>query len=352
MSHSELLPDEIVFEALDGMVEVIQTFRGASVQDVAAAYRAAEQAQRQWANTRPSVRAEVFRKTAEIMHNRREEILSWLIRESGSTRIKAEVEWTSVYNGVLEVASIPYRMNGQIIPIDTDGTESRAYRRPIGVIGVISPWNFPMHLSHRSAAPAIAVGNAVVLKPAEDTPITGGLLIARIYEEAGLPAGVLNVVVGEPSEIGDPFCLHDVPVLLSFTGSTKVGRRIARNAVEAKRIKRTALELGGNNPLVILADADLDDAVRGAVIGRFLHQGQACISTNHIIVEDGIYDAFLEQFVEHAKALKCGDPSEPDTMIGPAAMERQFQTNLRNLADAKQRLTWRSAESPGRTITT
>jgi aldehyde dehydrogenase (NAD+) len=203
------------------------------VDDVDAAYRAAEAAQKSWANTKPSERVEIFCKAAHILERRHDEVVGWLIREAGSTRIKAQIEFNAVLDGLKEPASIPYRLEDRIILIDTDGTESRAYRRPIGVAGVISPRNFPMHLSHRTIAPALAVGNAVVVKPAEDTPITGGLLIARIYEEAGLPAGLLNVVLSNPALIGDTFCLHDVPNFLSFTGSTAVGRRIGRLAVEA-----------------------------------------------------------------------------------------------------------------------
>ncbi len=234
---------------------------------------------------------------------------------------------------------MPYRMEGRILPIDLPDTESRVYRKPIGVVGVISPWNFPLHLSHRSVAPALATGNAVVIKPAEDTPVTGGLLIARIYEEAGLPAGLLNVVTGSSRTIGDYFCSHDVPRFISFTGSTPVGRRIGRLAIEANVIKRVALELGGNNAMVVLSDANLDEAAEAAALGRFLHQGQICMSTNRIIVEAPVYDAFLEKFAAIARKLTYGDPSKPDTLIGPTLNDKQLESNLRHLADAKSRLT-------------
>jgi aldehyde dehydrogenase (NAD+) len=141
----------------------------------------------------------------------------------------------------------------------------------------------------------------VVVKPAEDTPVTGGLLLAHIYEEAGLPPGLLNIVVGEVSEIGDDFTLHPIPKFISFTGSTWVGRRIGELAVKGPALKRVALELGGNAPCVALDDADLDRAVTGAIVGRFLHQGQICMSTNRIIVEAGLYDRFVEAFVERAR---------------------------------------------------
>jgi aldehyde dehydrogenase (NAD+) len=168
----------------------------ANQDDLDEAYHAAAKAQVSWAARPPVERAAVMLRTASIMEARHGEIVDWLIRESGSTRVKAELEWQFVQAVTLEAASFPHRMEGRILPLDEAGKESRAYRQPLGVIGVISPWNFPMYLSHRSIGPALALGNAVVVKPAEDTPVTGGLLIAKICEEAGLPPGLLNVVSG------------------------------------------------------------------------------------------------------------------------------------------------------------
>lgn len=318
--------------------EVLQEFQAADVSDVDAAYQAAAAAQKAWAATAPGARAAIFRRAAEILLARKDEVIGWLVRESGSTMIKAGIEWQAMMGGLHEATSMPYRMEGRILPIDLPDTESRVYRKPIGVVGVISPWNFPLHLSHRSVAPALATGNAVVIKPAEDTPVTGGLLIARIYEEAGLPAGLLNVVTGSSRTIGDAFCTHDVPRFISFTGSTPVGRRIGRLAIEARVIKRVALELGGNNPMVVLADADLDEAAEAAAFGRFLHQGQICMSTNRIIVEAPVYDAFLEKFAAVGRKLAYGDPSQPGTLIGPTLNDKQLQTNLKHLEEAKSRL--------------
>ena len=172
-------------------------------------------------------------------------------------------------------------------------------------------------MSHRSVAPALALGNAVVLKPSEDTPITGGLLIAKIFQEAGLPRGILSVVVGTSRDIGDVITKHPVPRLISFTGSTAVGRNIAKLAAESPIIKRVALELGGNTPLVVLDDADLDQAVNAAVVGRYLHQGQICMSTNRIIVDEKVSDEFEDKFTDRVSALKYGDPDDEDTVIGP-----------------------------------
>jgi aldehyde dehydrogenase (NAD+) len=261
--------------------------------------------------------------------------MEWIVRESGGTRIKAALEWDAVHADFLEAASIPHRVSGRILPGDVPGKECRVYRKPAGVVGVISPWNWPFQLTARSVAPALAVGNAVVLKPASDTPVTGGTLIAKILEEAGLPAGVLNVVIGAGNEIGDAFVCHPAPRVISFTGSTPVGRRIGRLAVEAPIIKRTELELGGNSPFVILDDADLDRAVEAAVFGKFLHQGQICMITNRFIVDRTLYDDFLGRFVDQVKRIRTGDPDDPKTLIGPIINRKQLEHLQKLIGDAE-----------------
>jgi len=308
----------------------------ADTSDLDDAYLAAQKAQRDWATTLPSARAAILLKAAEIVDRRREELVDWLIRESGSTRMKANMEVGAVHACMLASASLPGRVAGRILPIDVPGKESRVYREPLGVVGVISPWNWPMHLSNRSIAPALALGNAVVVKPADDTPVTGGLLLAKIYEEAGLPPGLLNVVIGEVADIGDAFTLHRVPKFISFTGSTRVGRHIGSLAMTGPTLKRVGLELGGNAPLVVLDDADLDRAVHAAVVGRFLHQGQICMSTNRIIVDNKLYDRFVESFVERVRALRVGDPNDAATVIGPLINERQLAGAVARIAAARE----------------
>jgi aldehyde dehydrogenase (NAD+) len=261
--------------------------------------------------------------------------VDWLIKESGSTRIKADWEWQLTRAVTLEAASFPHRVAGRVLPIDEPGKDSRVYRQPLGVIGVISPWNFPLYLSNRSVGPALALGNAVVLKPSQDTPITGALLLGKIYEEAGLPPGVLNVIIGASNEIGDAFTQHAIPRLISFTGSTSVGRRIAELAATSKIIKRVALELGGNSPLVVLDDADLDRAVPAAVLSRFLHQGQICMSSNRLIVDTRLYDDFVDRFKGHVSTLKYGNPADPDTVIGPVINQRQLNNMLELMKQAR-----------------
>ncbi|MGV1831911.1 aldehyde dehydrogenase family protein [Agrobacterium vitis] len=315
--------------------QILTEIACASRDDLDEAYRAAAETQRDWARLLPAERAAVMYRAVDVIDRRHAEIVNWLIVESGSTRMKAEMEWAAVRACTLAAATMPARVGGRILPIDIPGKESRVYRQPLGVIGVISPWNFPMHLSNRSIAPALAVGNGVVVKPAEDTPVTGGLLIASIYEEAGLPPGLLNIVIGDVKEIGDAFTLHPIPKFISFTGSTRVGKHIGELAMTGPTLKRLGLELGGNAPCVVLDDADLDRAVSGAIVGRFLHQGQICMSTNRIIVEAGLYDRFVEIFVERARKLKVGDPNEPDTVIGPLINEKQFKAALGHVEKAR-----------------
>jgi aldehyde dehydrogenase (NAD+) len=307
----------------------------ATVADVDAAFQAAAGAQRGWASLLPVQRADVMRRAAQIMEWRHEEIVNWLIRESGSVRIKAEMEWQTVRSIVLESSTLPSRLGGRILNGDFPGKENRIYREPVGVVAVISPWNWPMHLSTRSIMPALALGNAVVTKPANETPITGGLLFAKILEEAGLPAGVLNIVVGPSKSIGDPFVLHPIPRVVSFTGSTGVGRHIGQLAISGPMIKKALLELGGNGPLLILDDADLEVAAHLATISKFLHQGQICMIANRIIVMDKIHDAFVERFVERVRGLKVGDPNDIKTVIGPIINRKQFTKLLAMVEAAK-----------------
>lgn len=300
--------------------ETITEIPLADAGDLDEAFRGAAAAQREWAAAAPAERAAVMLAAAAVMERRKEEITGWLVRESGGTVAKAELEWNLARAVLLEAASVPHHVTGLIMPSDIPGKESRVYRQPAGVVAVISPWNFPLQLSNRSVAPALACGNAVVLKPASDTPVTGGLLLARIFEEAGLPPGVLSVVVGSGSDIGDAIVSHPVPAVVSFTGSTAVGEQITK----AAGVKRLSLELGGNGPLVVLDDADLDAAVSAAVFGSFFHAGQICMIANRLIVDLAVYDEFVSLFTARVAALRCADPSDPATQIGPVINRRQL----------------------------
>lgn len=317
--------------------EHLLTIPMANAGDLDEAYRVAQQAQPDWATTAPSERGGIMLRAVEIFDQRKDEIIGWLIRESGSTRIKADIEWAAARAIILESASLPGRVHGRILPSDVPDKESRVYRQPLGVVGVISPWNFPLHLSARSVATALALGNAVVVKPASDTPVTGGLLLARIFTDAGLPAEVLSVVVGAGADIGDAFVEHPVPSFISFTGSTAVGRNIGRIANGGEHLKHVALELGGNSPFVVLADADVEAAVNAAVVGKFLHQGQICMAINRIIVEAPLVEEFTRRYVERVTALPYGDPDDPKTIVGPII-------NAKQLAGLKDKVSTAKAE--------
>jgi aldehyde dehydrogenase (NAD+) len=315
-SHSEFIENKNPFNQ-----EVLQKIQAASKEDVDKAYEAAAKASSNWANALPQQRSEVVSKVGALITENKKSIVEWLIKEAGSTHVKAEVEIQICQAIIKEAASFPSRSHGYIMSSTIPGKENRVYRRPMGVMGIISPWNFPLHLSMRSVATAIALGNTIVLKPASQTPVTGATIIARLFEEAGLPKGVINVVIGKGSEIGDYFVTHKIPQLISFTGSTPVGKNIGKLAGEA--LKKVALELGGNNVFIVMKDADVDQAVDAALFGKFMHQGQICMSINRIVLQEDIADEFVEKFVKKAKNLKAGDPSDEKVTIGPLIDEDQ-----------------------------
>lgn len=296
---------------------------------------AAQAAQPGWGSTPAADRAAMLLRLADIFVQRKEDITSWLVREVGSSQLKAAVEWGLARSIVLEAASYPSRLHGRLLSADATGKEHRIYRKPLGVVGVISPWNFPLHLSMRSIATALACGNTVVHKPASDSPITGGLLIARLFEEAGLPPGALSVLVGAGGDIGDAFVQHPIPRFISFTGSTAVGKRIAALVAESPVLKRVALELGGNAPFVVLDDANLDEAVNAAIFGKFLHYGQICMCINRLIVDAKLYPAFVDKFTARAAKLVCGNPADPATHIGPVINKQQADKLAAAIAQAR-----------------
>ncbi|MGP4041046.1 aldehyde dehydrogenase family protein [Gracilibacillus sp. D59] len=301
--------------------EILAIYQAANREDVDIAYQTAKRIQKDWEAVNPAVKREIFEKAVLVIEEKHESIAQIITKEIGGTRLKAEFEIGLVKNMLKEAATFPFRMEGKILPSVTDGKENRVYRVPVGVVGVISPFNFPFFLSMKSVAPALAAGNGVVLKPHEHTVITGGTMIAKIFEEAGLPKGLLNVVTTEISEIGDAFVEHPIPKSISFTGSTQVGRHIG--SVAGKHLKEVHLELGGNSGLIVLDDADIDLAVSAAVFSRFTHQGQICMSANRIIIHEAVYDNFVEKYLAKVSELTCGDPSDEKTIIGPLINEKQ-----------------------------
>lgn len=314
--------------------ETLSTLQLANRDDIARAYEKAKQSQKAWEQLNPYNRAMVMEKAAALMVERADELIEILIAESGSTRIKASIEAKSAFSMLKEAAKYPFQMNTTVHPSFVVGKENRVYCKPHGVVGIISPSNFPFILSLRAVAPALATGNGVVLKPDSQTYISGGLFLAKLFEDAGLPKGVFNVVVGEIEEIGDTFIEHPVPRLISFTGSTETGRHIAQ--ICGKHLKRLHLELGGNNPFIVLEDANIEKAVQAAVFGAFLHQGQICMSINRIIVHKSRYEEFIRLFAEKVKKLKVGNPAEPDTFIGPLINKNAIPRVLSLIEDAVQ----------------
>ncbi|MFF2652428.1 aldehyde dehydrogenase family protein [Streptomyces sp. NPDC058045] len=305
--------DIIDFNPYDG--EKLASITVATADEVDQAYRAAERAQREWAAVNPYSRRLVFERALRVVEDREEEIAAAITAELGGTRTKAGFELHLVKEFLRDAIHLALRPEGRLLPSPIDGKENRVHRVPVGVIGVISPFNFPFLLSMKSVAPALSLGNGVVLKPHQNTPVCGGTLVAKVFEEAGLPPGLLNVVVTDIAEIGDVFLTHPVPKVISFTGSDRVGRHVA--TVCASQFKHAVLELGGNSALTVLDDADIDYAVDAAVFSRYVHQGQVCMAANRILVDRAVEREFTEKFTAKVRGLKVGDPADPETVIGP-----------------------------------
>ncbi|WP_050615072.1 aldehyde dehydrogenase family protein [Bacillus testis] len=295
--------------------EDLATISTANKEDLDEAYHAAARAQQEWNQTLPQVKEEIILKAIAVIEEHHDMLVDWLIKESGSTFKKANGELSTAVAFMKEASRFPYEMEGKINSSQVNGKINAVIVEPIGVVGVISPWNFPFHLTMRSVVAALACGNGVVVKPAGDTPVTGGLLIASIFEEAGLPKGLLNVIAGKGSEIGDDFVKHPIPQMISFTGSTPVGKHIAEGAAEG--VKKTALELGGNNVMIVLEDADIENAVESTLMGKFMHQGQVCVALNRVLVQESIAERFTNRLIERVKELKYGDPADSNTHVGP-----------------------------------
>lgn len=287
--------------------------------DVAEAAQAAKAAQAAWVALPYEQRAAIFRKAAAIIERETEGMTQWIVRETGCIPPKAGVELHMAAGILHEAAGMVTQPSGLMLPSD-GGRISMARRVPHGVVGVISPFNFPLILSIRAVAPALAVGNTVVLKPDPQTPITGGYLIARVFEEAGLPKDCLQVLPGG-ADVGQAMCADPNIAMISFTGSTAAGRSVGELA--GKHLKKVTLELGGKNRLIILDDADIDLAASCAAWGAYLHQGQICMSTGVILVHEKIAAKVTDLLVGKATHLPVGDPATQQVALGPLISERQ-----------------------------
>jgi benzaldehyde dehydrogenase (NAD) len=281
----------------------------------------AAQAQPKWAETPPDDRARILRQAARVIEDNWQEIMSWIIRETGGVTAKAGYEVAMAAGELYHSAALLTQPIGQILPSADIERMSLARRVPVGVVSVITPWNVPLVLSMRSVAPALALGNAVVLKPDPQTPVCGGFLLARVFEEAGLPSGLLSVLPGG-AEVGEALVTAPVVRLVTFTGSSAVGRRVGELA--GRNLKKVSLELGGNSPMLVLDDADLDAASSCGAWGSFLHQGQVCMATSRHIVLRSVADAYLKKLAARAAALPVGDPFRSEAAIGPLINEKQL----------------------------
>ena len=292
---------------------ITTSFPQASPADVTAAVDRAVAAQAAWASTDAVERGAVMSRAAQLILEHEQEFVDWGIKETGGIAGKAAHEVHASSGELVAAAALGTEPYGQLVPTGAPRT-SIARRVPFGVVGIITPWNFPLVLAMRAVAPALALGNAVLLKPDHQTPVFGGALLGRLFAEAGLPEGVFTVLPG-PAATGAAIVDEPRVPMISFTGSTKAGRIVAQAA--AAHTKKVSLELGGNNPLLILDDADVEAAASIGAWGSFFHQGQICLTTGRHLVQRGIADAYVEALVAHAEKLRVGDPADPDVQIGP-----------------------------------
>lgn len=303
----------------------IGSFARGDAQTVDQAVAAAAQALPAWAEASPQFRTDILDRAGSAILSRSAEIGRILAREEGKTLGEAIGETVRAGQLFKFYAGEALRLAGDAIASIRDGVDVEVTREPLGVVGLITPWNFPIAIPAWKAAPALAFGNTVVMKPAEQTPASAHLM-AEILHQAGCPAGVFNLVMGPGSVIGNALVEHADVAAISFTGSEAVGQRIAEGC--ARHRKKLQMEMGGKNPMVVMADADLDVAVGACLNGAFFSTGQRCTASSRLIVEDSIHDAFVDRMQTAMEALVLGDPLKAETQIGPVASESQLRGNL------------------------
>jgi benzaldehyde dehydrogenase (NAD) len=294
----------------------------ASEADVDRAVRSAQAAQPGWAALAYDVRAGLLRRVARMLEDRSAEIADLIVRETGGIPGKAEYEVGAAQNECYEAAALASRATAEVLPSHNPGKLSLIQRLPVGVVAAITPWNFPVVLGFRVVAPALALGNTVVLKPAPETPATGALIFAELFAEAGAPAGVLQALPGD-DETGKRLVAHPGVNMIHFTGSSEVGRQIAIQA--AGDFKRVSLELGGNNAFVVLDDADVDEASMVGAWSAFHYSGQTCITAGRHIVARELFDDYVDRLSARARGIEVGDPSGGEVGLGPMISEGQVE---------------------------
>ena len=313
----------------------VGTVGKSSAADVADAARKAAAAQPAWEATAPSTRAAILNKAADILQANADELIPWIIRESGSIPPKAgiEIEHSA---GFLRAAADAASEGGSVTLKSVDGREAEEelIRVAHGVVGIISPFNFPLILSIRAIAAALVTGNAVVHKPDPRTPITGGIIIARIFEEAGLPSGLLHIVVGG-ADVGAALCEDPNIAMVSFTGSPEAGAKVGEAC--GRNLKKVQLELGGKNAMVVMEDADMDIAASNAAWGAWLHQGQICMATGLILAPAAAAQSLAEALATKAHHLPVGDPAKDQCALGPLIAESEAKRIESIIQDAVEK---------------
>ncbi|MBI5463392.1 MAG: aldehyde dehydrogenase family protein [Ignavibacteriales bacterium] len=303
--------------------DLVGTFPKSGKEDVDEAVNAARTAFEKWRLVPAPARGDLMRKIGDIMVRRKEEIAREMTREMGKVLAETRGDVQEGIDTAYYAAGEGRRLFGKTVPSELRNKFAMAIRVPIGVAGIITPWNFPMAIPTWKIFPAVLSGNTVVFKPASDTPKTATMLI-DVMMEAGIPEGVVNIVHGGGGEVGNAIVSHPDIDLISFTGSTEIGKNISRMAAET--LKRVSLELGGKNAQIVMDDADLDLALDGVLWGAFGTTGQRCTATSRLIVQEGVHDKFLGMLTERAKKLRLGDGLLPATEVGPCVNQSQQQT--------------------------
>jgi benzaldehyde dehydrogenase (NAD) len=318
----------------------IASVPGSTTEDVARAAAATKAAQPAWAETSYQERARILRKAADIYEANRDEFGTWTMRETGASHSKMHHESNFAYGEILSASTLPWQPYGSLVPTVVKGRLSMVRRIPVGVVGAITPWNSPSVLGMRVVAPALALGNAVVLKPDPQTPVIGGAMFEAVFREAGLPEGVLQIVVGG-ADVGEALVTDPNVNLVSFTGSTAAGKRVGELA--GARLKKVSLELGGNNAFIVLDDADLAAATAAGAFSSFQFQGQVCFAAGRHIVHESVAGEYVDALRDKAQKLRLGDPYREDVQLGPIVNEKQ----IRRVADIVDR----SVEGGARLVT-
>jgi len=306
--------------------DVVGIFQKSGKADVDAAIEAAKQAFKKWRLVPAPRRAELVYRAAEILTGNKEDFSRDMTREMGKILKETRGDTQEAIDTAYYMAGEGRRMFGPTTPSELPNKFAMAVRQPLGVCGLITPWNFPMAIPSWKLLPAIVCGNTCVIKPAQDTPLSTFNLV-RALADAGLPRGVINIVTGFGSNVGGPLTEHPDVRAISLTGSSEVGRIVGTTA--AKSFKHCSLELGGKNPMIVLDDANLDLAIEGGLWGGFGTTGQRCTATSRIIVQKGVYSEFVERYVERAKTLKVGNGLDETVEMGPAINENQLKTDLK-----------------------